>query len=296
MKILSITHCSSKKNNDAQIILTGTKMSQDSVFEFWNKKICSSRPSTTAKELYSSSGFKKLSQEASKQSELYIVSAGLGLLSGKTLVPSYDCTIAKGYPTSLEKMCAKKPNLADWWEKICKTRFSLTGISTLSNGADLLLISLTEKYLEMVQKDLELVTIPSVIFATEKNYPKNLPDNFTRAPYNDAFDGSMGRLRGTKGDLSQRCHTDFLIRLKSHNYDLSKTIETIKKDMALWPLPERGPPRSTKSDKQVADIIKNNFSKFSNKRSFLHYLRHNLKVACEEKRFNKLYSEVKGQR
>ena len=293
---MSITHCTSKKTDKAEIVLSGNKSTQDTVFDNWNEKINSCTPIIAAKKLYCSRGFKTLLNHTDADTKFFIVSAGLGLLEQQTLVPSYDCTIASGHSSSLGKICIEKPNLPKWWKNICNTRYSVAGITEESREADILLVSLTKKYLDMVIEDIQNVNIPTIIFSTEKNHPNQLPDNFLRAPYTIAFDGPMGKLRGTMGDLSQRYHADFLRRLKLNNGDYKKTLSSLKRDMLSWPLPEKGPPRTAKTDQQIAIIIEKHLKAFTNKRDFLKYLRYTLNISCEEKRFNKLYISVKEQK
>ena len=110
MKVMSITHCASKKSRPAQILLSGIKQDQKTVFELWNKKIDESTPAIAAQNLYCSRGFKILSNQIKKQSQFFIVSAGLGFINNDTTVPSYDCTIAPGQASSLSSICLEKPN------------------------------------------------------------------------------------------------------------------------------------------------------------------------------------------
>lgn len=296
MKYISVTHCTANKSFPAQIVLSGPKQDQNSVFNLWNEKIEFCNTSSPAQDLYSSRGYKSLLQSIDVNSEFYVVSAGLGLVRRNTLVPSYDCTIAPGHPSSLCHMCREKPNLKKWWEKLRKTRFSAAGLATICSEADALLISLTKNYIDMVLDDLREVSKPTIIFTTERNFPNQLPQNFLRAPYSEAFDGPMGKLRGTKADLAQRCHADFLNRLRLCDNDYERVLSDVKENMLSWPTPEKGTPKTSKTDQEIISIIEDHFLFFTNKRNFLRHLRHNLNIPCEEKRFSKLYMTVKRQR
>jgi len=290
MNILSITHCSALKEYPPKIQLGDFSGPQKQVETEWVNAVNKSIPDGAAQNIYKSRWIKLLFSKASRDNLFFIVSAGFGLICMDTDIPSYDCTIAKGQNNSLDKSCASKPDLTSWWNSLLKTKYSCGSISEIANKFDLVLMSLTSPYLKLVINDIEMVQTKVVVFTGAGANMKFANTNILLSPYTNAFDGPASPTKGLKSDFAQRCHFDFIDRLKMYR-NLEKAIFSVKKDMSNWP----NPPKIINQKMDDAELIslidryKNNFSSIGSMHKFF---RHELNIACEQKRFSNLYRKV----
>lgn len=293
MKFISITHCSAQKSAPSEVSLNGTVMSQSNLEASWLSQINKKTGSLAASNLYKGRGFQTLLKKLWGGHSLYVVSAGLGLVNIKEEIPSYDCTISSGHKSSLDNNCSDKPNLTEWWRAISTGQFSSGLISELKEKPDFILISLTLKYLKMVEEDLRKTDIVKIIFTGPSNKINDLGQNVIRAPYANPLDGPDSPIRGTKSDFAQRCHSDFLERLRMHN-DLDISLASVEQDMTQWRRPKEINNQKF-NDAEILRLIIGNKDKYNSVGKLHKYFRHELKVACEQKRFTKLYRQAFGK-
>ena len=290
MKIASITHCSALKAIPSQIAPNGMSGGQASIASDWLSKVEKVRPEVPAANVYTGRGYKTLLSRIGNVGGLYVVSAGLGLIPSDRAVPGYDLTIAVGYETSLDAICDDKPDLPDWWRSVCTTRYSEPSITAISQRSDYLLVSLTANYLKMVREDLQKAACPVVLFTAESNSLRDLGKQIIRAPYTSAFDGPNGPDRGTKSDFAQRTHADFLQRL-SKGITPEDAISSVAEDMREW-APQKKLNNQKFGDAEIIRLIKKHRADFTAIGTMHRFFRHELNVACEQKRFTKLVRQV----
>ena len=288
----SITHCSSRKASPPSVVLSGPAMTQAELAKKWCSKSSKISETETAANLYTGRGYRKLVSRIPKNQRLLIVSAGLGLVDCSTMIPSYDCTIANGSKTSLNKYVNGKVQLTNWWNSISTSKFSEGKIANLLPEPDFILISLTSNYLSLVAEDLLNTNTTKVIFIGPKTKLLDLGVNVIRAPYTDAFDGPDSPMPGIKADFAQRCHADFIGRLKKYG-DLTFALQSVVQDMKNW---RKTQPVKNKSsnDEEILTLIKKYKNKFTAIGKMNKFFRHELNIACEQKRFTKLYRQVEG--
>lgn len=289
----SITHCSALKATPPDVVLKGPSMPQNKLAKQWCSRLSKVQKTVSAINLYTGRGYRALVNKTPQNQRLLIVSAGLGLVDCATVIPSYDCTIAVGSETSLDKHVEGKVCLSDWWNSISTSDFSEGKIADLQPKADFTLISLTSNYLELVAEDLRNTNTAKVIFVGPKIKLPNLGADIIRAPYTDAFDGPDSPMPGVKSDFAQRCHADFIMRLKKYD-DLTFALQSVSQDMKTWSAPKRLNNKSF-DDAEISRLIHEHKDKFSAIGKLHRFFRHELNVACEQKRFTKLYRQVLGQ-
>ena len=292
MKILSITFCSSLKKHPPKLLLSDFSGTQSDLEQKWVSAVNDTSPIDLAKNIYRGRWIKSLLNTISSENNFYIVSAGVGLVCSDTKIPSYDCTIANGKINSLNVACEKKPNLQSWWRALCKTKYSHGLIYELAQEYDFILISLTSSYLKLILNDIEMTKKKIVLFTSpglDFNYTNK---NIFKTPYTNAFDGPLCPTKGLKADFAQRCHYDFIYRLKKY-HNLEVAINSVKDDMKKWPNPPKINNKRLDDD-QLTILIKQHINNFSSIRSLHKFFRHDLKIACEQKRFFILCAKVKG--
>jgi len=292
MKTLSITHCSALKAVPSRINLDGAIRDQADVASDWIHCVNRAPSDLEARKMYVGRGFKSLAARVEGLHELFIVSAGLGLVDGDSRIPSYDCTIASGSNASLDRFCDFRPNLPDWWQSLESSQYTCGSIQNVSRRYDLLLVSLTANYLKMVEQDIRAASCKVVLFTSPTNWLDRDADQIIQAPYNSSFDGPESPSPGTKSDFAQRCHTDFIARLEKHK-SINHALDSVREDMSKWS-PQKKLNNQKFDDAEISRLIQKHKNDFSAINSMHRFFRHELNVACEQKRFTKLYRQILG--
>ena len=238
----------------------------------------------------------------------FIISAGLGLINGTDKIPSYQMTIGKDGTHSLFNFNLQDIKLDIWWNKVTtRLKTNPTCLNKEFQNYDYVIASITAPYLLMVYKDLLKLKEKLLLITGNKALAKSLGFEKNILPYNEALDGKDSYIRGIKRDFAHRAHQDFLSRLikkldyyaKYKNIENSKIIfeiiKEIKGDMDSWEKPIL--PKNKKfNDEFIVDTIKKTFKNFPGYKNLLQHFRKNLGIACEEKRFRKLYFDTIEQR
>lgn len=280
------------KEYPPKLHLSNFSGTQSEVETKWVAAANKTLPDNMAKKIYKGRWIKSLFNTISAENHLFIVSAGFGLVCSDTEIPSYDCTIARGRSNSLDVSCNKKPDLSSWWKSIQKTQYSNGMIYELAKDYDFALVSLTSPYLKLVFNDLEMVKKKIVLFTSPGLRFNFSNKNVLKTPYTDSFDGPLCPTKGLKADFAQRCHYDFIHRLNKH-HNLEETINSVEDDMKKWPSPKKINNRRL-DDTQLTTLIEQHINEFSSIGSLHKFFRHDLKIACEQKRFFSLCAKVRN--
>ena len=126
----------------------------------------------------------------------------------------------------------------------------------------------------------------SGVIYSEVKQPEEFGQEIIRAPYTSAFDGPNGPDRGTKSDFAQRTHADFLQRL-SKGMTPEDAISSVAEDMREW-APQKKLNNQKFGDAEIIRLIKKHLADFTAIGTMHRFFRHELNVACEQKRFTKL--------
>jgi len=295
MNFLSITHCSASKTfaPDFKVSDLNLVKTFDDTNLKWSFIVDNSNPRCLARDLYRGGGYKTLSSQLISET-FYIISAGLGLINSNKKIPSYECTVSRGKPGSIVDYFKEDFDLKKWWNFLMSSKYSSGSISKNTKDADIILISVTADYLKMIADDLMNVKKQFYIFTGSKDLAIELGFENNLMPYNEVFDGPEGSLRGTNRDFSQRSHADFLRRLELYN-NFDKAFCSVEHDMKTW-IPPVKHNNTKKTDEEISSFIQIYKSKFRNEKELLRHFRYELKIACEEKRFKKLYKLFKESR
>ena len=218
----------------------------------------------------------------------------MGLIQSTELVPSYSLTISPGHEVSIQNFIAEKIDPSDWWEKVVTSDFSIPHLSQLADESDLLLVSLTSPYVRMLSSQLRELGRRVMIFTGDHSILDRYGLSSKSSPYTNAFDGRNCPVPGTKGDFAQRIHSDFISRLRAAEMDLEVAIKSVKNDMIDWVAPERKINKRL-CDAEILHLIKRHKVKFSDIGSLHKFFRHDLGVACEQKRFSNLYRKLREE-
>jgi hypothetical protein len=279
-----ITNCSGRKRgNKAGPI---AQVRTDSVIDWFQKELIGKQTDFAA-QLYAGRSF-QLAMKAAQQlstAEFMIVSAGLGLVSDRTQIPRYEATVSGS--GSIAKRFDKEPH--EWW-RILQSESPYA--CPWPSSDRLLLVAVSSQYLQLIAEDLSGHPIENLRIFTRTN-PESVPCSIRPAlmPYGSRFDGPESPLPGTITDFASRTLFHFIqsILRTAPGATLREHKEMVNALAEQWPPQSRRAGR-TATDAEIIAIIADHAENVSWKASaMLRVLRGQLSIACEQKRFSKLF-------
>lgn len=305
MKLVHITTCTNRKRVPAvDSLLCRTLPCGDMthVADEWIARVQRAPHEHFARSLYCGRGFSEsLSAAQLATTDLWVISAGLGLVLSSERIPSYSLTIASGADDSIKNKISSGFHSSEWWNAI--NSISGRSISNLINNdpdRSLFLISLTQPYAPLILNDLLNLTPDSLnrVRIVGIMCSKKLPEQVQSIclPY-DARINDPRCFPGTMSDFAQRSAYHFVKFIWNVYGYQSATDDSavIKKILDRFETPIV-PSRRQLSDDEVRNAIIANWDRaegYSNR--MLRVLRDDLHVACEQKRFSILFKQVKEE-
>lgn len=243
-------------------------------------------------QIYDGVGFRRAHALATElTAPLFVASAGLGLISEKTLIPSYDLTLTRGYESSIADRVKDEFDPAEWWSSMQNSLLARS-MSAIGKGDGRIVVALTQPYLQLVGTALGKLPAQtrSRLRILGMNPLAQLPEKLH--PQVIAYDYRLDALLpGTRHDSWSRVMTHFV------GLVTNKKMTTVESDQAAVNkalLPFTAPemikrPRAT--DELILKHVEDLSAKGHSASSALRYLRDVEKVACEERRFRRLFEE-----
>lgn len=306
MKIALITNCTSRKRTSGEIIHADLlqQFAPESLGTYvglWQAHLSSVGTYRQAIDTYLGRSVQEVKKAATVVGgQVFFVSAGLGLLSGNTFIPSYNLTVSSGEGSIQTLLQQTRSTSADWWMHLTRNENSLA-VGSLSHwlestDIDVALIALPSNYLSMLRLDLGAIpskSAPQIRIFSSPSSKKLLPDHLQPClmPYDDRLETS-GK-PGTKGDFPQRAMHHFVNDLQGHLLTLADSHQAVQNLMAqLRPPISIQRPRLT--DQEILCLLKANWEYNQGQSTrLLKFLRHEAGVACEQSRFRQLWLQAK---
>jgi hypothetical protein len=256
------------------------------------------RQSGPAGAIYAGRAF-GLAREAAETSsaKFYILSAGLGIVSGFRSIPAYGLTISARREQSVTRKILGSFDPAEWFSSLLDSAYSDKWEDVAGQKSGRILVALSRPYAEMVGSSLA-ATSPKMfgrlrIFgaALETALPASL--HAAIAPYDERLNAI---LPGTRVDFAQRAMLHFAqtvaVKPSKGREDDFAAVRFALKDHRLPRQVQR--PRMT--DDQIVAVIKKRLRIQSGAARMLVALRHDEGIACEQSRFSRLYRVAAGKR
>lgn len=229
--------------------------------------------------------------------ELFIVSAGLGLVGAKSLVPGYDLSVT-GTKSELSAVLRQYgASKADWWELLTSGQGLRWLMQTTPQAV--VLVALPNDYLQMVIEDLQSMTTDEAsrifVFTSEvgRRSLARLP-HVTAMPYDERLESIPG-YAGTRTDFPQRALRHFTATLGGHRLAPKDAIAAVIKAMSACAF-RAAPKRQRLTDPELCQLIRQGWNVCGgNSVKLLRYLRDTRRVACEQGRFAGLRQQVKRE-
>ena len=271
------------------------RASQSVVAKAWLGRLESAAPSVgvLASELYAGRSFLRVRNVANDLGcRFFVVSAGLGLLDGTTVVPSYDLTLSTAGGGALRERLTHAPRPPEWWSSLQASPFA-SSMREFCTGRARILVALTQPYAEMVGASLANLPVADrsrlriLGFGLKPCLPQELHQQLI------TYDDRLNQIiPGTRLDGASRALAHFaglVTTCPMANVEADQSLV----DTALSTVEHVVPvSRQRMSDaalaKHVARFIRHGLSATS----ALKRLRSEARVACEERRFRRLYEEA----
>lgn len=262
----------------------------------WRERLAKAPKPWTAVNLYLGRGFADVTSAAkAADADLFIVSAGLGLVSATSQAPSYNLTVT---PTAADCVLRKTSGDARaWWAEIQNALHPAPSFA----GEGLILAALSRPYLDMVAD--AWACWPKERLARLRLFSKESPVGFGEAfgrawmPYDDRLDRfGGGRYAGTQGDFAQRALRHFVEVIGVDQKDACAHSNAVLTSLNGLTVAER-PSRERHDDERLKMIIHRDWTVVGGRSgAMLRHLRDSLGVACEQSRFKMLFHAVARER
>lgn len=301
-----ITNCTARKRSREQAVSGAEIRHVGSVRDLARTwvQLAQGRPAVaSAGDLYAGRSFRDASVAAqSCQADLFIVSAGFGLVSSSSALPNYALTVADGEGSIASTLAQFDASAADWWVALCAELGSPRALvqAIRRKAGAVALLALPSTYLQMVAPELSDLTARELaqlrVFtspAGARQLEPRLADCVL--PYDDRLNDVKGHA-GTRTDFAQRALRHFVQVLHGHRLPLHEGKTAVLRELA-----RRKPPatkvRVRATDEEICSAIRSFSRSGSHSAStLLRRLRDERRIACEQGRFRDLWRQVQQER
>jgi hypothetical protein len=274
--------------------------SQERVETAWLHTLADLRPTHRAMDLYRGRGFRVALKIATEtESELYIVSAGLGLVRADVSIPAYGITLSGTGPESIAGRVEGRFDPAVWWYAISRGPFS-TPLDTIfePRSKGVIIAVLSHTYARLVCSALaairqtELLRLRIVGSGLQEVLPEVLRPYIM--PYDDRVSDYVP---GARIDLAQRALAHFVQECLAELPDADAAVHARWVSAALGQMTAPSiPVRRRCTDKVVLEIIHQYLGTGISAVRLLRVLRDQMGMACGEIRFARLYRLATARR
>jgi hypothetical protein len=299
--IAVLAPCASRKFIQPEPVATAValpKGAQAAVETAWRQVSARLPARVPACELYGGRGFGLSREAASRASaELYVISAGLGLVRSDRVVPSYGVTVSDRGDQAIARRVIGRFDPASWWKAVSCGVYSENLASVARRHRGLLLVALTTPYAAMIGG--ELAALPAEARARMRLFghgiaavlPKPLAGSVM--PYDARLDAAVP---GTRTDFAQRALRHFCQHVPlDGSVDASRGAEEVGKLIASYEAPT-APVRPRRSDEEMVALITGHLHHTTGIGRILRLVRDSDGLACEQARFSRLYGLAAAQR
>lgn len=286
-----IVPCASRKRSPVAPVLRASALPvghQARLEGMWATRLSSAASSGIARDIYMGRGF-GLGRDAAERAgaRLFIVSAGLGLIDGARAIPSYGLTVAGRDGDSIVSRVKGRFDAAAWWSSVQAGPFS-TAWKEVFDERGLILMAMSQGYATLIAADLanleerDLSRLRLFGIGLEDVLPVSVAGQVM--PYDDRLDAI---LPGTRTDFAQRALSHFTASAAIGAGTLEAS-EGVRAAIAGIEAPHR-PARPRATDDELVGAIRRHLRTTKGIGRILSRLRHEDSVACEQRRFTRLY-------
>jgi hypothetical protein len=306
LKIHLITNCTSSKSNKLKHDVKIKDINEESCSptKSWFYKLQSQKDLVAAIDVYVGDHWSKVNEIYNLAFPVWVVSAGYGLISAKKEISSYNATFNGNNENSVSKFFSGE-NLAEknisWWNEIniketngCQEYGPIEGLYK-KHTSDLFFIVVPPNYLKVLEPELQKLVSSGIvhkentfIFSSKQNLNPSLK-NF----YFQAKDNFCKHLGGSRISLNIRL-ANYIMKRLTLERAVAPQVENLYNELLKNSPPAEKFNRKKMTDEDVFHFITEELeSSGINKSSASKLLRalRSKGMACEQKRFGKLYKE-----
>ncbi|SEH06432.1 hypothetical protein [Candidatus Venteria ishoeyi] len=310
MTAIIVTTCTSRKRQKAPQSLLASNLpsnTQAGLTAEWLERVMAEQKlqCMPAAALYCGRGFSEaLKVRQLLSSELWIISAGLGLVRAEEMIPSYNLTLNSASPDSILKRCKDAHfSYTQWWEKITLMHNKSFSFSELITHKDknIFCISVSKVYFDLIETD--LLSLPDSALHRLRLFgllkPGQMHERLSAClmPYDHRLDGPDTPIPGTCTDFPQRAMRHFIeeIYCNMPHASASQHAREITQRLTQWRLPVLIQ-RQRLPDEEIKRLIEQHWEEANSATQMLRLLRDKKNIACEQKRLSLLYKVIETQR
>ena len=255
-------------------------------------------------DVYGGRSFQEAKAVAEKLgADVFVISAGLGLIDASKDIPSYACTVADGADDGIESRVLGDFSSSEWWSHLKRVSpFAQDLIAVAQrNDRKLILVALSDSYIRMLSEDLLTLTDDQL----------GMVRLFTRAPlgriparlrpcvmpYDDRLDGPESPIKGTRSDFAARALRHFSVHILPGTLEggAERHRTDVRSAIADWSYPSVVE-RQRLTDDEILVLLKEHWEQARGSTSvLLRVFRDQLNVACEQGRFAALARRVRSE-
>lgn len=304
LRPIVVTNCTTRKRApDPPVSLSAESRSEplSELAKRWDALITNAPRRTAAGDLYVGRAItESKAVTRSLGADLYIVSAGLGLVRDTDLVPNYDLTVGSSCGPLQGALRTSGERSTRWWEVLTGRTDAAGSLADLMSRCDrMALIALPASYIRMVRDDLGTIEGSAAqmlrIFTSEAGRTE-VPEHLLHCvlPYDERLE-TLDGYDGTRAEFPQRALKHFVEVLGGHQLALPDSHTAVTASLAG--LKKRATPtRQRMTDAQIASMLREQWTLYSGSSTRLHrYLRDKALVACEQSRFRTLWRKVQAE-
>jgi len=296
-----ISSCTNSKTKIADKTLTieyyNKERSLDEIIKIWKNIIKENKfDKYVTTDLYKGIGWRATLNTYNlfsdhHETELYIASAGYGLIHHDTKISSYDATFTPRTSNSIDKFNKDKVSNIKWWDSINNFQ-----VNSFSNESYIFVI-LPHNYLittqNFIKKLIEQHGKRVFIFRANQNEALSFMKGYTvefDLRFNSYQTGTLSSLLARAVLWLSKEIIEHKIAFEHHLFQ--EYIEKNMKNYSLYKMPKREQLSEEKLIQKIEDMIANDGIKSASKG--LKALRES-GIACEQKRFGSLFKKVKNR-
>lgn len=286
--------CASRKfirPNSAATAIALPNASQTAVETAWTEVVSGLIAQTAASELYGGRAF-GLAKEAAAcaSAELYVISAGLGLVHNRRAIPSYGVTVSDRGDQAIARRIVGRFDPAAWWAAVSRSPYSERLEEVIGRHRGLVLVALTTPYAAMIGS--ALAAQPAEALARIRLFGHGLravlPERLGRnvMPYDARLDDAVP---GTRTDFAQRALRHFCQHVAiDGSLGADESILEVRRLLSSHVAPSIHK-RTRLSDEEMVAVISGHLERTTGVGRVLRLVRDSDELACEQARFSRLY-------
>jgi hypothetical protein len=299
-----LTNCTGRKMHGpgavAQDLPSGSA-SVESLALAWRSALLAVDSLHVAKDLYAGRSIREAEAVAAcLDAPLYVVSAGLGLISVTDRIPAYDLTVASTGATILPALRRLGASPRHWWTELTRSAGDASPVGTLMrrHSSAVVYVAMPASYLDLIAD--EVASLPTaerrrLRIVSSPAWQRGAPPELAPfvLPYDERLEST--EFAGTRADFPQRALRHFIQALQGHTLGAEDGRAVVAEAMSKQTLKVL-PGRKRCTDEEIRSLLRRHWGANDGSGSrLLRVLRDDLLVKCEQTRFRDLWRDVRSE-